>query len=153
MAIARPVDRRLFFLFDRSHARLSKLADKRLRRSAGIKTAQAAALFYLGFHDDCLLSELAEGVGHNNSAITGLIDRMERAGLVTRIAVLSDGRARKVRLTDKGWAIREIVMRDFRDFNDHLLKNFSDSEVEVIYRFLQNAPENVAALDSSSPNP
>ena len=147
MAIARSVDRRLFFIFDRTHARLAKLADKRLRKSAGLKTAQAAALVYLGFHDDCLLSELAEGVGHNNSAITGLVDRMERAELVKRVAVLSDGRAKKVRLTDKGWGVRETVMGDFRDFNDSLVKNFTEAEIEVVYRFLNSAVDNVSTLD------
>lgn len=150
MAIARSVDRRLFFIFDRTHARLSKLADTRLRRSVGLKTAQAAALVYLGFHDDCLLSELAEGVGHNNSAITGLVDRMERAELVTRVAVLTDGRAKKVRLTPKGWSARETVMRDFRDFNDALVKNFTDSEVEIIFRFLNSAAQNAADLEKSA---
>lgn len=147
MAIARSVDRRLFFILDRTHARLSKQADKRLRGSTGLKTAQAAALFYLGFHDECLLSELAEGVGHNNSAITGLVGRMEKNGLVERISVLSDGRAKKARLTDKGWRMRELVMTEFRDFNDHMVKGFSDGEIEVIYRFLSNAAENVTLDD------
>lgn len=146
MAIARSVDRRLFFIFDRTHARLAKMADQHLRKNAGIKTAQAAALVYLGYHDQCLLSELAEGVGHNNSAITGLIGRMEAAGLVERKAVLSDGRAKRVCLTPKGWAMRETVMNDFRDFNSQLVKGFSESDVEVIYRFLGNAVDNVSDL-------
>lgn len=141
MAIARPVDRRLFFILDRAHARLSKLADQHLAKSAQIKTAQAAALTYLGYHDNCTLSELAEGVGHNNSAITGLVNRMSAAGLVERNRVLYDGRAKTVRLTAKGWAKRDIVMTEFRDFNDRLVKNFSDSEIEIIHRFLLTAPE------------
>ncbi|MEE9347860.1 MAG: MarR family winged helix-turn-helix transcriptional regulator [Robiginitomaculum sp.] len=143
MAIARRVDRRLFFIFDRAHGRLSKLADKRLAKTAGIKTAQAAALAYLGYHDECTLSELAAGVGHNNSAITGLVDRMSAAGLVERIRVLSDGRAKKVRLTAKGWSKREIVMGEFRGFNEKLVKGFSESEIDIIYKFLSEAVDNV----------
>ena len=146
MAIARSVDRRLFFIFDRTHARLAKIADKHLRKNAGVKTAQAAALVYLGYHDQCLLSELAEGVGHNNSAITGLITRMEASGLVKRKAVISDGRSKRVCLTPLGWAKRETVMNDFRDFNNRLVKGFSDTEIEVIYRFLNTAAENVSHL-------
>ena len=143
MAIARPVDRRLFLMLDRTHAQLSKVIDKKLAASAGLKTAQSAALAYLGYHDECTLSELADGVGHNNSAITALVDRMSAAGLVERVRVLSDGRSRKVRLTSKGWSVREAVMADFRDFNDRLIKGFSDREIEAIYKFLSRAVENV----------
>ena len=146
MAIARSVDRRLFFIFDRTHARLAKVADRHLAKNAGLKTAQAAALVYLGYHDQCLLSELAEGVGHNNSAITGLVGRMEAAGLVKRKSVLSDGRAKCVCLTPAGWAKRETVMNDFRDFNSQLVKGFSDAEIEVVYRFLGSAVDNVSTL-------
>ncbi len=144
MAIARPVDRRLFLLLDSTHARLSKCIDKKLAKSAGLKTAQAAALAYLGFHDECTLSELAEGVGHNNSAITALVDRMSASGLVERVRVLSDGRSRKVRLTAKGWDMRETVMTDFRDFNDRLIKGFTPGEIETVYKFLSRAVENVS---------
>ena len=143
MAIARPVDRRLFLLLDSTHARLSKKIDKTLAKSAGLKTAQAAALAYLGYHDECTLSELAEGVGHNNSAITALVDRMSAAGLVERVRVLSDGRSRKVRLTAKGWNMREIVMTDFRDFNDRMVKGFTAGEIETVYKFLGRVVDNV----------
>jgi len=144
MAIARPVDRRLFLLLDSTHAQLSKIIDKTLAKSAGLKTAQAAALAYLGYHDECTLSELAEGVGHNNSAITALVDRMSAAGLVERVRVLSDGRSRKVRLTAKGWSKREIVMTDFRDFNDRMVKGFTPGEVETVYKFLGRVVDNVS---------
>lgn len=143
MAIARPVDRRLFLLFDAAHARLSKRINNQLLESAGIKTAQAAALAYLGYHDACSLSELAEGVGHNNSAITGLVDRMERAGLVERQRALFDGRSKKVRLTSKGWALRETVMGEFRAFNDQMIKGFSEGEIETVYKFLGRVTDNV----------
>jgi len=144
MAIARPVDRRLFLIFDAAHARLAKDMDNRLLASAGVKTAQAAALAYLGYHDEATLSELAAGVGHNNSAITGLVDRMESAGLVARQKVLSDGRAKKVRLTSKGWALRETVMTQFRDFNDVMVKGFTQSEIDTVYKFLARAQDNAA---------
>lgn len=144
MAIARPVDRRLFLLLDSTHARLSKVIDKKLAASAGLKTAQAAALAYLGYHDECTLSELAEGVGHNNSAITALVDRMAAAGLVERVRVLSDGRSRKVRLTSLGWHKREAVMGEFRDFNDRMIKGMTPSEIETVYKFLGRALDNVS---------
>ena len=143
MAIARPVDRRLFFILDRAHTRLCKEADNYLSEKSGVSTSQAAVLTYLGYHDRCRLTDLAEGIGRNNAAITGLVTRMEADDLLERITLSSDRRSKAVALTDKGWALREQVMNDFRDFNDRLVKGLSDSEVEAVLKFLALAPDNV----------
>lgn len=144
MAIARPVDRRLFFILDRAHTRLSKEADNYLAKNTGISTSQAAVLIYLGYHDRCRLTDLADGTGRNNAAITGLVSRMEADDLLERITLTTDRRAKAVALTDKGWALREQVMNDFRDFNDKLVKGLTESEIETVLKFLALAPENVS---------
>ena len=143
MAIARPIDRRLFFFFDRAHTQMAKAADNFLSTRSGVSTAQAAVLIYLGYNDNCRLSDLAEGTGRKNSAITGLISRMEKDDLVQRNGQLTDRRSKSVSLTGKGWALRDDVMNDFRDFNDRLIKGMSDSEVETVLKFLTLGPENV----------
>lgn len=143
MAIARPVDRRLFFMFDRAHTRLSKAADMHLAKRSKVGTSQAAVLIYLGYHDNCRLSELADGTGRNNSAITGLVTRMEKAGLVIRNKGFDDGRAKTVSLTGEGWALRETVMNDFRDFNEKLSRGMSEDEMTAVLKFFDIAAGNV----------
>ncbi len=146
MAIARTVDRRLFFLFNRAHTQLAKFADYHLAGSSGVSTSQAAVLTYLGYHDGCRLSDLANGVGRNNSAITGLVSRMEKLRLVSRKKTL-DGRSRAVYLTDEGWRLREIVREDFRSFNEKLTRGLTESEVDAVIKFLNLSIENVAPQD------
>lgn len=143
MAIARPIDRRLFFWFDRAHTILCKEADTFLSERSGLGTSQASVLIYLGFHDKCFLSELADGIGRNNPAVTGLIDRMERADLVERIHGGMDGRRKRVKLTDAGWSKREQVREDFRVFNERLTKGLTASEADAVLKFLTLAPENM----------
>lgn len=143
MAIARPVDRRLFFLFDRAHTQLAKAAEDHMSQSAGVTTAQASVLIYLGYNDNCRLTDLADGIGRNNAAVTGLVNRMETAGLVTRAAGFSDGRTKTVSLTPLGWARREFVMDDFRSFNEKLVKNLSTAEIEAVFKFLSQAVDNI----------
>lgn len=140
MAIVRPTHRRLFAVFDRAHGRLSRQATKPLAR-LGLKPAQATALVYLGYHDGCQLSELAGGVGSNNAAVTGLVSRMEKAGLVTRRNMQSDGRGKTVHLSDHGLFVREQVMQILRALDERLAKNFTDAELETINRFLTAASE------------
>jgi DNA-binding MarR family transcriptional regulator len=135
MAIARPTHRRLFSVFDRAHGRLSRQAAKPLS-VAGVKPAQATALVYLGYHDGCQLSELADGVGSNNAAISGLISRMENSGLVVRHNMMSDGRGKTVHLTEQGLLIREQVMQTLRALDERLSTSFTDAEMDTINRFL-----------------
>lgn len=143
MAIARTIDRRLFFVLDRAFLKLSQAADQRLSEGSGIGRAQAAVLVYLGYHDGCTLSELAEGTGRKNAAISGLVDRMEAADLILRKQSYGDRRQRMVFLSDKGWVMREAVMADFRDFNAQLTRGLSESETETIMKFLSKSVENV----------
>jgi len=143
MAIARPIDRRLFFLLDRTHMQLSKAAEAHLKLTSPMSTAQAAVLIYLGYHDRCSLSELAKGVGRNNPAVTGLITRMEKAGLVARIDDTHDRRSKAVILTDAGWQSREVVMNSFRDFNTKLAKTMTQNEIETVLKFLDLAVKNI----------
>lgn len=143
MAIARPVDRRLFFMLDRAHTQLAKAADAHLSERSHVGTSQAAVLIYLGYHDNCRLTELADGVGRNNSAITGLVTRMEEAGLVSRGRSGEDGRTKTVSLTSEGWNVRETVMNDFRAFNEKLVKGLNNSEIDAVMKFLSLSVKNV----------
>lgn len=143
MAIARPIDKRLLFAFDRAHAQISKAADKFLVQSSGLSFSQAAALIYLGFHDGCHLSDLAKGIGRNNPAVTGLVSRMEKADLVKRGHGGHDGRTKSVFLTDLGWEKRQLVMEGQRIFNEKLSRGMTETDINAIFKFLSLGPENV----------
>jgi len=82
-------------------------------------------------------------VGRNNSAITGLISRMEEAGLVSRGKSPEDGRTKTVSLTGTGWSVRESVMNDFRAFNEKLVKGLTDAEIDAVMKFLALSVSNV----------
>jgi len=108
---------------------------------AGVKPAQATALVYLGYHNGCQLSELAGGVGSNNAAVTGLVSRMEKSGLVTRRSMQSDGRGKTVHLTENGLRTREQVMQILRAVDERLSTHFTDAELETVNRFLNIASD------------
>ena len=143
MAIARTVDRRLFFVLDRTFLQIAQAADMALAEGSGLGRSQAAVLVYLGYHDGCSLTELSEGTGRRNAAITGLVDRMEAAELIERKQSYGDRRQRTVHLTDKGWKTREAVMADFRDFNSQLTHGLTEAEVAAVMKFLSNSVENI----------
>lgn len=136
-------DRRFFYLLNRAQHALTKTTDERLAQELDITSVQLGALFYLRKHDDCLLKDLSEGLGLNNSAITGLAGRMEAQGLVERRPCDRDGRASRIRMTELG---REKVEAGFpllAEMNAVLEKGFTEEELNTASKFLESIIERV----------
>jgi DNA-binding MarR family transcriptional regulator len=64
--------------------------------------------------------ELSASTMVTSSAVTKRIDRLERAGLVSRTVDPDDGRSRRIRLTDSGFALVDRLMAD-HVANEHRL--------------------------------
>ena len=59
------------------------------------------------------MNQLAKLLSLDKSSVTGLVDRAERRGLVTRLPSADDGRAVLVALTDQGRAVVSQAAADF----------------------------------------
>ncbi|MFF1264109.1 MULTISPECIES: MarR family transcriptional regulator [unclassified Streptomyces] len=70
--------------------------------AGGLSTAASSAIGRLGREGPYRLSELARAEGVSQPNMTQLVTRMERAGLVRRVADDNDGRAVLVEATDSG---------------------------------------------------
>lgn len=132
------MDKRFLYLMNQAHKNLFKVADENARRATGISATQMTALFYLMENDGCLLKELAQGLHMNNSAVSGLADRMEKQGLLTRKANSRDGRSFKIFLTDKAKLLLPDSFKMLKAFNNTITSDFSHEEQEVILRFLHH---------------
>jgi DNA-binding MarR family transcriptional regulator len=117
---------------------LSKRVDAELAGALGIKTAQLGAVFFLLEHDGCMLKEISAGLGLNNSAITTLVVRMEKAGLLTRESCSVDGRSYRIHLTNKAKSIGQKAIPVAKELNSMLAQGFSDEEIDTVIRFLDS---------------
>ena len=68
----------------------------------GYKADRQTVIKLLNTFGDLSLSSLSERIRAQNSTVTGIIDRMEREGLVSRERSTSDRRVVFIRITDKG---------------------------------------------------
>src|SRR5262249_748231 len=102
----------------------------------GLTSAQSGVLFYLGRNDGALIGEVAEALDLVPSAMTGLADRMERAGLVERRPDSEDGRALRIYLTDAGQSVRKRAVARTQALNARLMEGFSDREIDTVSRWL-----------------
>lgn len=79
-----------------------------------ITSTQLMVLRKLSAHPDIGITELADLLHLGNSAASGVVDRMVKAGLITRQRSQSDKRIFKLAMTDKGREIRELSKQSLR---------------------------------------
>jgi MarR family 2-MHQ and catechol resistance regulon transcriptional repressor len=120
----------------RTHGRLQPLLDADLRRR-DLTGAQLNALLALraAGPNGLRMGEIGERLVVTRSNVTGLVDRLERQGLVARNAH-SDRRATVVRLTDEGLsAVKRTVPHHARMLAE-LTECLSDREKRTLIRLL-----------------
>lgn len=86
-------------------------------------------LFALYERDDRIIKEISERVGLSQSTLTGMLARMEKNGLIERRRDSVDGRAIRVRLTDKGRELEPKCREIFDQTREAFRLALSDSEL------------------------
>lgn len=129
-------DRRLFYKINLSQRILTKHVDREIRQKLGISTIQAAVLFYLIENDGCHFKDLSSVLLQAKSAITTLVLRMKKNGLIIIKQSEHDKRASNIYLTDKGRELGKEATPLVKGLNQTLLDDFSREESDIIHRFL-----------------
>jgi MarR family transcriptional regulator, organic hydroperoxide resistance regulator len=92
--------------------------------------------------DGQTISELGETVSLEKSTMTGLIDRMVRAGLVNREADPADRRVLRVWLTERGKQVQTGIGKVLGQSYQDLTSGVADKEVEKVERILGHIIDN-----------
>jgi DNA-binding MarR family transcriptional regulator len=83
------------------------------------------------------MADLARCFGVEKAALTGLVDRAERNGLVARSAVPGDRRALHVSLTDAGERAARAFHADATEALDRMVAPLTRAEREQFHRAMQ----------------
>ena len=108
----------------------------------GFHGGQERVLLSLWAEDGQTLSGLAEQLGVERPALTGMLDRMEEADLVEQRRDPSDSRPR-VYLTDQGWDLRELVERCWEEIEKRAFAGFTPEEQPLFRRLLLRMRSNL----------
>jgi DNA-binding MarR family transcriptional regulator len=110
-----------------------------------VRPAYVGVLWCLWNQDGVKTAELARSAGLEPSTMTGLLDRMERDGFVTRADDPSDRRVQVIRLTESGRKIRETVRRMVDQTLALMFHGVSEEDIDktkaVLRKVLENAHE------------
>ena len=130
-------DDRLIFLVFSAQQKLKTYLNSALA-AAGVRVtaAQAGILFLLKQKDGRTMTDLSQILGIDNSTMTGLTDRLEKAGFLKRHANPGDRRASHIHITPQGIAEVEGAKAVIRRVNEEVKAGFSEGEIEVFKRVL-----------------
>ncbi|GAA2769762.1 MarR family transcriptional regulator [Streptomyces showdoensis] len=128
------------YLLYRLGLRSGQLFNAALQES-GLRLRHYALLRYLATVEGALQRELSTRLGYDPSAIVGLVDDLERLGLVERRPAPGDRRSRVVVLVDAGRAFLRDTDRTSRRVTDDLLHPLTEDERAVLHGLLQRVAE------------
>ena len=115
----------------------------------GLTQARWLVLMHLSrMGGESLQKELAFIVGVEGPTLVRVLDGLERLGLVQRLGVEGDERARLIRLTPKAASVISDIMRIGIKLRGEALAGISDEDIESFFRVLEAILANLAAAPS-----
>jgi DNA-binding MarR family transcriptional regulator len=148
--VTEPLSKRRLKLWIRM-LRVTRLAEAELREFLRVEHQSTlprfdvmAALYRA--KDAVTMSELSRMLLVSNGNTTAVVDRLEKAGLVTRTSSPIDRRNVYVALTDEGWCHFEKLAADHEARVDELLAGVSAADLDALAELLQRmTPARVAS--------
>jgi DNA-binding MarR family transcriptional regulator len=107
----------------------------------GLSHGEINALAQLEPGNVCTVAELQAATGQRASTLTGVLDRLERRGLVERQLNPRDRRSFTVRLTDAGIPAADRVKDTFREIEERLLGTVSQRSAKSFFEVLRKLDE------------
>jgi len=130
-------DDRLIYLLSIVQQTLKDHTNRTLADKGGkVTLAQAAILFLLEEKDRRYMSEMGQVMGVDNSAMTRLVDRLEKAGLVKRRIDPENRRAISILLTPAGRKEAAVALTVIKRINEEIKKDYSPAEVDAFKKIL-----------------
>ncbi len=124
-------DDRLIFLVFSAQQKLKMYLNSTLMASGvRVTIAQAGILFLLKQKDSRTMTELSQILGIDNSTMTGLTDRLEKAGFLRRHPNPGDRRASHIHITPQGLAEVNGAKAVIRQVNEEIKTGYSSEEIE-----------------------
>jgi DNA-binding MarR family transcriptional regulator len=131
-------DRFIYLVSMAQHTLRTYLNNLFSKQGVKITPPQATLLFLLQERDGRIMSELGQTIGVDNSAITGLVDRLEKAGLVIRKLNPDDRRSLLIYITPDGLKEAKKAEAIIRSVNESIQEGFSAREMDTFRKILSS---------------
>jgi DNA-binding MarR family transcriptional regulator len=106
----------------------------------GLSITEHKALDILSRQGPITAGQLAEVTGLTTGAITGMVDRLEKAGFVRRVPDPHDRRKIKVEAVVEKYEAMANVFASLGQAMNALLESYNDKELATIHDFMSRLP-------------
>lgn len=139
------------YLISRVKSTLSNMVTQRTVAELGITSQQASVLLMVASGKCVLAAELAREYGIDASAVTRLVDRLEKRGLLKRVRSSEDRRAVRLALTPEGQAIAVRMPAIFTSITDTIMSGLSPEEIGFLKSMLRRVLANGCEANQNPP--
>ncbi|MDR1797574.1 MAG: MarR family transcriptional regulator [Clostridiales Family XIII bacterium] len=102
-----------------------------------ITPGQYGVLNYLWENGDATPKDLAAALALENSTVSGVLDRMQKKGLIDRRIDEEDRRSVRIALTPKGAALKKDVLQAIEEMNEAVLGAFDKKTAQTLLAALR----------------
>lgn len=127
----------------------TQMVERFLQERFGLSYAQFAVLDLVQRHPGLRQGDLARRLGRTKGNMTGVVGRLEEAGLLRRDSVPGDRRAYALNITEKGRFVT-LVAPELRSFTQDVLGDLDPEERAILARGLEKLAR---ALDDTDWRP
>ncbi len=124
----------------------SRRLTKGMAAQFGLTGPQLTVIKLLEELGDLSLSSLSERIRAQNSTVTGIIDRMEREGLVRRERSTTDRRVVYIRLSDKGEKLAKNIQVEPMEIFRSALTSLTPADLAELLRILTKLRKRVLSF-------
>jgi DNA-binding MarR family transcriptional regulator len=115
------------WLTGRSHQFMERSVDR-----YGLSEGRMQVLMRLRHQGDCPLGALADAMHVSARNVTGLVDHLERDGLVSRVPDTDDRRSVRAHLTEEGQRLIEQVWKEVSQRSLVLVQDMPQEDLDIV---------------------
>lgn len=126
-----------------------------LDQEQGVTGMQGAIIGYLYHHGDreIFQRDIEQHFKIRRSTVTGILQLMEREGLICRQPVERDGRLKRLMLTDKAIEVNRRIEQYLDAVDAKVVRGISEEELEIFYSLVDRMKKNLEEPKKPSGEP
>ncbi len=129
-------DRLIYLISTAQHLLKNHIKNELRKENVVITPSHTSILFTLMDNGPQTMNSLSNVLFVKNSTITGLVDRLEKNGFVSRNAVSNDRRKWDIAITEKGVNEIKKAKSVINAINDEIKEGCTQQEIEAIKKVL-----------------
>lgn len=107
-----------------------------------VGSSQLKFLFNLYEEDEICQNKLAKRLSVDKATATRVLRKLEKVGYIEKYKDLNDKRKLLIRITEKGYSIKNDICDILNEWSNTLTKGFTENEQETFYKLLVRATNN-----------